>query len=276
MKLTILVDNNTLIDQYFCGEPAVSFWLESSTSHVLFDAGYSDLFLRNALGLGIAVEKLTHLVLSHGHADHTGGLATLMSRLSEKIDGRNPMLVAHPNVVMPKYFQQESIGMSVGIDELQKKFSCRFTRQPMQLDEHLFFLGEVPSYFPFESRVAIGECCQQNGSCEQDLLLDDSALVYKSKNGLVVITGCSHSGICNIIQHAQELCGEKRIVDIIGGFHLLNASPERIDRTIGFLKQNMPSQLHACHCTDLAAKIALGCYFPVKEVGVGLRLSYDE
>lgn len=273
MKLSVLVDNNTLTDQYFYGEPALAFWIENAKNRILFDTGYSDVCFKNAEKLGVSVASLTHLVLSHGHNDHTGGLPELMQKIDRLAS--KPMLIGHPDVLKAKWAQQESIGLSVNIGALQKTFCCNFTRQPLQLDEQMFFLGEIPSYFDFESRVAIGECCQEDGEKEKDLLFDDSALVYKLKSGLVIITGCSHSGICNIIKYAQEICKDKRIVDVIGGFHLLDASAERMNSTIDFFKKTMPLQLHACHCTDLAAKIALGKCLPLHEVGSGLQLYYE-
>lgn len=108
-----------------------------------------------------------------------------------------------------------------------------------------------------------------------DLILDDSALVYKSDQGLVIITGCSHAGICNIISHAQLVCGEERIVDIIGGFHLLNPSASQMAGTLDYLRQITPLALHACHCTDLNSKVALAGVAPLKDTCVGLFLHFD-
>ncbi len=85
---------------------------------------------------------------------------------------------------------------------------------------------------------------------------------------------CSHSGICNITEYAREICNERRIVDIIGGFHLLSPSPEQMEGTCRYLEDAAPRALHACHCTSLEAKIALAGSCPVKETGVGLRLEY--
>ena len=275
MKLSILVDNNTIIDQYFYGEPAVSYLIESSNLKILFDVGFSDIFLKNAVKLRFDLASINYLVLSHGHNDHTGGLSFLIEKLKMRTSILKPILVAHPQALMSKYFEKENIGLVVDTLQLEQIFSFMLTEQPYHISDKLIFLGEIPSYFEFESRFAIGSCQQFNGQKKEDLLLDDSALVYKSKDGLVIITGCSHSGICNIIRYAQEICGEKRIADIIGGFHLLNASSNRINRTIDFLARNAPLKIHTCHCTDLAAKIALGHCLPLCDVGSGMQLIYE-
>ena len=73
MQLTVLVDNNTLIDRYYLGEPGVAYYLEDGDVRILFDVGYSDIFLRNAQALGIDLSRLQQVVLSHGHNDHTRG-----------------------------------------------------------------------------------------------------------------------------------------------------------------------------------------------------------
>ncbi len=112
------------------------------------------------------------------------------------------------------------------------------------------------------------------GEDSPDTLLDDSALAYRSPEGLVIITGCSHSGICNIVQYAKQVCHDERIVDIIGGFHLLQPEPARLQGTVAYLKRHELTALHACHCTDLPSKIALAAAAPIREVGVGLTLSY--
>jgi len=92
--------------------------------------------------------------------------------------------------------------------------------------------------------------------------------------GLVIITGCSHSGICNITEYAKEVCGDSRVLDIIGGFHLLEPSEERMRGTLEYLKKLGPGCVRACHCTDLNSKIELSKVCRLKEVGVGLQIEY--
>ena len=97
MKLTVLVDNNTFIDQYYLGEPAVSYYIEDEEISLLFDTGYSDIVVSNAKLLNIDLEKLTHIALSHGHNDHTRGFMYL----KDKYDLSQVKVIAHPDCFYP-------------------------------------------------------------------------------------------------------------------------------------------------------------------------------
>ena len=103
MKLTVLVDNNTYIDQYYAGEPAVSYYIEIDDLKILFDTGYSHIFIKNAVSMGIDLNAVTHIVLSHGHNDHSRGL----KYLREQYALPNARLVAHPLCFRPKSYENE-------------------------------------------------------------------------------------------------------------------------------------------------------------------------
>ena len=113
-----------------------------------------------------------------------------------------------------------------------------------------------------------------DGSAREDHILDDSALAFRTDKGLVIITGCSHAGICNIAEQAKTVCGNNRIIDIIGGLHLIKPSPARLKKTGEYLRDLHLLSLHACHCTSLASKIVLSGYCPVQEVGTGMKLEW--
>jgi 7,8-dihydropterin-6-yl-methyl-4-(beta-D-ribofuranosyl)aminobenzene 5'-phosphate synthase len=278
MKLTVLIDNNTLIDRYFQGEPGVSYLIEVDGKKILFDVGYSDAFIRNAQKLNINLRDMDFVVLSHGHLDHTWGIVPLIQLYTEGIieqqDVKVPSLVAHPQVLSSKkYHDLPEIGSLLSEEKLSRYFNLEFSRDPKQLTEHLIFLGEIERSTRFEAQEPLGQILE-NGKERGDSLLDDSAIVYKSPGGLVIITGCSHSGICNIIEYARKVCDDQRVIDIIGGFHLLNPSTEQLQGTIDYLKTINPETVHACHCTDLKSKIELSRSLKLEEVGVGLRLEY--
>jgi len=277
MKITVLVDNNTLIDRYFLAEPGLSLLIEDDETTVLFDTGYSDIFLKNAFKMGKDLTNLDYLVLSHNHLDHTWGLDPLIKYFTElQIEQRpfkRPTLVAHPEIfVSVNAPGLGEVGCLFSEEKLAKHFPLQLSVKPKALSSKLTFLGEIPRRNDFETNLTFG---RKEGAAEDDQVIDDSALVYHSREGLIIITGCSHAGICNIIEYAKDVCGDHRVVDIIGGFHLLNPPAHQLEGTLSYLAALQPKAVHACHCTDLPAKIALSRVIPLQEVGVGLSLRYD-
>ncbi len=278
MKLTVLCDNHTLIDRYFLGEPGLSFLIEDQGKRILFDAGYSDVFLKNAAKGGENLLNLDYIVLSHGHLDHTWGLVPLIQAHQEaaveKKPCRVPALVAHSQALEEKQDEDGSpIGSLLNEEILSRHFPLTLTREPLALTENLIFLGEIPRNNSFENQKPVGVQIKDNKK-EPDLLPDDTALVYKGSEGLVIITGCAHAGICNILDYARDIYGEKRIHAIIGGFHLLSPSPSLLANTLEFLKESGVRALYPCHCTDLTSIFALSQVAPVSQVGAGLVLQF--
>jgi len=281
LSLTILVDNNTLIDHYFSGEPGLSFLITTQGKKILFDTGYSDLFLKNARDLGEDLLGLDMVVFSHGHLDHTGGLPGLISHLTraiiEEVPVKIPKVIAHPHCFYPRPKPPlPNIGSIVSEEELRRNVPVEFSATPLWLTEDLVFLGKIERRFDFEYTAAgKRKILMQDGSTLDDQLLDDTALAFRSENGLVIITGCSHSGICNIVEHAKQVCGEDRVIDIIGGLHLLAPDQPRLEKTVSYLRDLDLASLHACHCTSLSSKIALAAGNPLQEVGVGMTIQWD-
>lgn len=269
MKLTVLVDNNTYIDQYYCGEPAAAYYLEDGDSRILWDCGYSDIILRNAQALDIDLSQLTDIAISHGHDDHTRGLRTLV----EAYDLSLVTMTAHPQAFAPKRTADgQLIGSPYTASELAQRCQLRLSAEPIKLNPRITFLGEIPRTSPFEAAAPIGQRQSAEGWIA-DWLADDTALVYESPAGLYIITACSHSGICNICQYAQQVTGQTRILGIIGGFHLFGITPQ-LTATIAYLKELGVTALYPCHCVDFAARAAIHEQLPLIEVGVGLTLEW--
>jgi 7,8-dihydropterin-6-yl-methyl-4-(beta-D-ribofuranosyl)aminobenzene 5'-phosphate synthase len=280
LSLTVLVDNTTLTDHYFMGEPGLSFILETKGKKILFDTGYSGAFLANAEKIGISLCDLDYIVLSHGHRDHTNGLVPLASLLTEaKINALSfqvPELIAHSRCFYPRPKSPDpNIGSVLSEAEVRRQFRVNLSDKPLWISEDLVFLGEIPRKFSFEwTDPGTRKIVLPDGRMEPDLLLDDSALSFRSDEGLVIVTGCSHTGICNITEYAREVCGERQIVDIIGGFHLLKPDHLRMKMTGAYLGNLHLKALHACHCTSLLAKLALASDCPVREMGVGMKIEW--
>jgi 7,8-dihydropterin-6-yl-methyl-4-(beta-D-ribofuranosyl)aminobenzene 5'-phosphate synthase len=278
MKITVLADNNTLIDRYFIGEPGVSYLIQDDSKQVLFDVGYSNAFIVNACKMNVNLLQSDFVVLSHGHLDHTWGLDPLLKLYTEaKIESipfNSPTLLAHPDVFYTKSIDGlHEIGCTVPESKLKKHFDVKVTKTPFWLTDKLVFLGEIERTNDFENKEAVGVVHGKEGVMP-DFLLDDTALAYKGEDGLIIITGCSHSGICNIIEYAKRVCGQNKVIDVIGGFHLMQCSAKQLENTLDYFRNLEPVELHACHCVDLYSKIALSGVANLKEVGVGLSLEY--
>ncbi|CNH90044.1 metallo-beta-lactamase superfamily protein [Yersinia thracica] len=276
MQLTVLVDNNTLIDKYLIAEPGVCYYIEIEGKSFLFDTGYSDVFLCNAAILGMNISNIDSVIFSHGHNDHSGGL----THLAQYLDRTNHYceqkikLVAHPNAFAPKYYENKSIGSHFPADGYPTFFERIDQSGVYYITDNLLFLGEIERSNDFEGLHPIGKTINCCGHEVDDFVIDDSAIVYTSPEGIVIITGCSHSGICNIIDYAIKVTGDKRVRAVIGGFHLLNTEKSTLIRTSDYFKQLNAQALYPCHCTDLKAKIALAGAVDIEEIGVGMVLDF--
>ena len=278
MKFTILVDNNTLIDRYFIGEPAVSYFIEVDGKRILYDAGYSDAFIKNAQKLHINLLNIDYLVISHGHLDHMWGLDALLRMYSEaSIEGREvrkPTLVVHPKTFnfRPRNWVGGS-GSLISEERLSQYFTIERIEKPLWLTDDFVCLPNIPKSNDFELKTPFSKV-RVDGQDLDDYMEDEIAIAYKSKNGLVVSNPCSHRGICNTIEYAKRVCKEDRIADVVCGFHLQNPDKQVLDSTVEYFVQNSPQAIHPCHCTDLRSKVALSHVANLQEVGSGLELEY--
>ena len=258
MELLVLVDNNTYIDVDAAGEPGTSFYLEDGEQSILFDMGITDIFLKNAAFFGVDLSKVTKAAFSHGHYDHTRGMTHWMAQpYAERIP-----IVAHPDSFTVRSEASRDIGSPVSTRQVQARCPLTLSREPVQLSKNIVFLGEIPRVTDFEE-----------GGLNGDPLLDDTALACRTEKGLVLVTGCSHSGICNIIERAKEVCGDSRIAGVIGGFHLFSLSPQ-LEKTVDYFEKNGISNLYPCHCVSFEARAYLHSRIPIKEVAVGFSLSF--
>ena len=278
MQLTILVENNSLIGTTFLAEPALSMLVQDGDARVLFDAGYSDAFLKNARQMGLDMLHLDWIVLSHGHFDHTWGLDVLIRHYFEaersKRDWARPRLLAHPEAFVTKRKGAiPELGMLLAQEKLNTQFELTLSAEPMWLTGRLVTLGQIERVLDFENPPPLGERMEPSGPVP-DRMPDDTAMAYVTDEGLVVISGCAHAGICNTVEQARRVTGVDKVRAVIGGTHLLGETPERLDPTTDYLAALDLEVLHACHCTDLAAKIALARKCPVRETGSGMKLEF--
>lgn len=269
MKLTVLMDNNTYIDQYYLGEPAVSYLIEDGERTILFDAGYSGAFMENAERMRLDLSQVTDIALSHGHIDHTGGLPAFFERFQQPIQ-----LYAHPYAFLPKRFEGLDAGTPLPLCDLPDWVEPRLSGRPKRISEHVAILGEIPRVYPFEKDRAAGETLADCGCCwESDRLRDDTSLALSVPGGVFVVTGCAHSGVCSAIAAAKRETGESCVLGVLGGFHLFETG-EELEKTLLELKALGVERVYPAHCTSLAVKAAFLGAFDTREVGVGLTLRW--
>ena len=240
IRLTVLDENHTYIEQFYLGEPAFSVLVEDGDEKILFDAGYSDVVIRNAETMGIDLNKLDQIALSHGHHDHACGL---------------------------KYMLDDCEIAGLPLTACEGAFDLREIPEK----EHIIFLGPVPRNNDFENGEPLGTVTHEDGISEPDRVLDDSSLVIETADGLFILAGCGHSGICNTLEYAKQVTGEDRIAGVLGGFHLFRTG-HRIDETIRYFKENHVKELYPCHCANFKCRAAINEVHPVHEVGVGMKL----
>lgn len=245
----------------FESEHGLSFLIEVDQKKILFDTGASDLYKRNAAKLGIDLSAVDRIVLSHGHWDHGNGL--------EYIEGKP--LICHPGCFEKRYRKSGDgyLGLSLSKEELGKRFDLETFRHPIRLSDHLWFLGEIPRKNDFEAQAT--KYILEDGS--EDFIMDDSGLVAITKNGLVLISGCAHSGICNMIEHARRVTGIFKVAAVIGGFHL-RAANKQTRKTIEYLQKLELEQVIPSHCTFDPALELFRQTFGSRELLVGACLAF--
>ncbi len=246
---------------------------------LLFDAGVSpNGLVENMDRLEISPWELEAIVLSHGHFDHTGGLAGLAERL-----GRSSMpMVVHPAA----YRQRRSLppsGLPVPLPPPSRSalegagFVLVESEDPsLLLAECLLVTGEVPRVTSFEQGFPFFQAETPRGWEPEPHLADDQGVIVNVRGkGLVVLTGCGHSGIVNIVRRAQALTGIDRVHGILGGFHLSGAFFEPIiGPTIDALRGFTPAAVVPAHCTGYKAQMALAAAFPEAYVHNAVGTTY--
>jgi 7,8-dihydropterin-6-yl-methyl-4-(beta-D-ribofuranosyl)aminobenzene 5'-phosphate synthase len=250
-RITTLSENTANLG--FLGEWGLSILIEVQGLKILMDTGLSISAVHNADVLNIDLSTVDKIVLSHGHADHTGGLRRVLQRM-DKVE-----VIAHPDIWVAKYSsipggKFQSAGIPFTREELEGLgASFHLSRQPVEIAEGVFTSGEIPMTTDYEQIDANLFARGEDGSLYPDPLADDLALIIKTEQGLVVILGCAHRGIINTLRHARDLTAEERVYAVIGGCHLVSASPERIERSIAELKGFGVQRLGVSHCTGFGA-----------------------
>lgn len=259
LSVTILVDNCTAVPELET-EHGLAFWIEADDTRILFDTGQSDLLVRNAAALGIDLATADVLVLSHGHYDHTGGVAEIL-RINPGV-----RVCAHPGILQPR-FSRKSDGTikQIGISNLALESLSRisdaiiWTSGATMLSPGIGITGKIPRMTNFEDTG--GKFYLDKELSLIDPIDDDLSLYFLTTQGTVVITGCCHSGLINTLSYIRTLTNNTAIDTVAGGLHLLSATEFRMQKTGDYLEAIGIQRLIPCHCTGEAAIAQLGTRF---------------
>lgn len=263
-QLTITtVSENTSTGRGLLGEWGLCMLVQAGGRKLLLDTGASDHVTRNLDTLKVDLSGLEAIVLSHGHYDHTGGLAAVLGRAG----GAEVPVIAHPAIWGPKYSKNAKTGRYsfTGLphrsEELERQGArFRLSKAPTWFGEDIAASGEEPMRTDFEA-VMPSAFLKTEGGYVPDPLADDQSLYLRTDQGLVILLGCAHRGVVNIVHHARELMGTERVHMIVGGTHLHPASREQLERTIAALKDLEIQWLGVSHCTGMKASARLAAAF---------------
>jgi 7,8-dihydropterin-6-yl-methyl-4-(beta-D-ribofuranosyl)aminobenzene 5'-phosphate synthase len=227
-----------------------SFHITMGPEQILFDVGWKGkILLHNLSSLKIGANEIDKLVFSHGHRDHTGALPSFLRArtVATPIDA-----FGHPDVSEPKSVKRRFLRLPFGLPKLSgenaKKINFRWTKEPVEIAPKLFTTGEIRDRPEPEGREKRG-LHKSNGRWEWDRVIDDMSLIFQTKDGLVILTGCCHAGVLNTCARATALFSGN-IKAIIGGTHLKNLTNEEVHHVGQILKNKYGTpELYLNHCT---------------------------
>jgi 7,8-dihydropterin-6-yl-methyl-4-(beta-D-ribofuranosyl)aminobenzene 5'-phosphate synthase len=274
-RITILVEN-TVHRRSLVAEHGLSFHVWKDGTSLLFDTGQTDLSLINAATLGIPLDQIGAVVLSHGHYDHTGGLPAILEFAPAV------RVFMHPAAFAAKFRRAgnqsaQPIGMSSpALQAIRQHPSVFETKTFTRIAEDVFVTGEIPRRTDYEDTG--GPFFLDSNAAQPDPLVDDQALVIDLGRSLVVLLGCAHAGVVNTLELVRQKTAAKPIRAVIGGLHLGSASEARIERTITKMRELDLEFLAPVHCTGWPASARLWEAFPdsYRPAGVGSVFEFED
>ncbi len=255
-SITVLCENTAGGIFGVLGEHGFAALIERDGRSMLFDTGQGHTLAHNACALQTDLSRVDTVILSHGHYDHTGGLPQVL------FPPRGVEVIAHPEVFGEKYAELETaqgtqrsfIGLKYTRPYLETGLQSRFRllRECTEVAPGVYFSGEVPRRTSFEEpdrRLKV----RQGESIQPDPFVDDASLLLETDKGPVVLLGCAHAGMINILEHFAEQTGHRRFHAVIGGTHLgFHGQSGPLDQTLAALEAYSPDLVAVSHCTGQA------------------------
>lgn len=266
-KITVLCENRAGGLFGVTGEHGFSALIEKDGNKLLLDTGQGLSLKGNADALMINLTDINQIALSHGHYDHTGGLPHVL------FPPRGVEVIAHPDIFDSKYIEQDSgqgkirpyIGIKFQREFLESSLGARFSfkKEFTEISPGIFFSGEVPRVTDFELSDPMLQV-KRGDDFIDDPLLDDSSLLIETDSGPVILTGCAHAGIVNVMKHFQKKSGHDKFHAVIGGTHLgFRGVGEQLEKSMDAFDEFGLDLIAVSHCTG--NEPAAVCYNRFKE-----------
>lgn len=263
MKIVVLIDNNQHPTLNLCHEHGLSVYFEVEGEKWLFDVGASSGFYTNAENLGISIEDVDHLVISHGHADHTGGLEKFLL-VNSKADIMMSAQIKDKSFY--SYRRQSKRDISIDFKPVEQYINrFIFIEKNTQISEQVGLICEFSACHPRPKANASLFISSLEGE-KQDDFNHEIALTINTTDGLIVFSGCSHNGILNTLSACTTYSKNSDAIACIGGTHFVDKdtgvgfeSESDIQQTANILKSSYPNMiLYTGHCTGsfAAGKLA--------------------
>jgi len=258
-KATVLCENCVFSHVGAIAEHGWSVYIESDQGNFLFDTGQGKGIINNARCFKKDLSMIQGIILSHHHYDHTGGLLKVLEQIG-KVN-----VYAHPELFKNGYVIDEGIERNIGIPFRREILESRGARFKFNTDfeeivPDLMLSGEIPRLTEYE-KGSKRFLLKNDEGYVQDFILDDQTLIANTEKGLVIILGCSHSGLINIIDYIIHKTGQTHIRTIIGGTHLGPANKETTRKTIQALKKYDIEKIGVSHCTGMETSMRLSQEF---------------
>lgn len=285
LEIMVMAEDSVMYESPYLGQHGISLLIRATTGgatrNVLMDVGQNPTgLLYNFERMGIEPSCIDAIVITHCHYDHTRGLAEIVAAIGKK----GLPVIAHPSLFRLNFITDPflaHVGVGPGDSEAKLREAGAepyLTVDPVELMPGLTTTGEVSRQTDYEDVGIGGLSTIEDGRVVRDDMPDDLSVIARVRGRApLVMTGCSHAGIVNIVEHASSMCGTREFENVIGGFHLVEASDERIRKTVEGLAGFSLRAIAPGHCTGFRAQAAMysayGDAFTALRTGMRIKVT---
>ena len=287
MKLVFLSENSVVADG-LKGEHGTSVYVEKDNIKLLFDCGYFGVAGENAKKLGIDLSQVNVVAFSHNHVDHAGGFVFMKDRFAPDVQ-----ILVHQGFHVRKYWDHrfdpetdptaarnlEMVGPAMPLEWFftNGKFGMRVIADDLyKVSENIYLVGNFPVQRGIEAVFPASRMEMPTGEYVVDEFRDEQACVIRVKEGLIVLSGCAHNGIMNILETIRKHFPQEKVVAVFGGTHLVPYNPRRVEQTVKYFNESGIKYAGVCHCTGPAIADFADKVTSYIKTGSGLTLEFED